>query len=191
VTPFPNGVCVIDGDPADPQSWAIWKYGSSPLPHYQLGNCKWDAEGSLWVSTVSEGVAVLLQPKLPLASNKPTLSSTVGGAVALSLDAGAQNAGRTYVLFGSMTGTSPGVPLPGGATLPLNWDAFTDIALSLVNTPVFTAFAGQLDGEGRATATLDTLGPAPVALGLTLHFAYGLHGPWNFASNPVAVRFSP
>jgi len=191
VTPFPNGVCVVDGDPADPQSWAIWKYGSSPLPHYQLGNCAWDAEGSLWVSAVSEGVAVLLQPALPLASNKPTLSSTVVGEVLLSLDAGPQNAGRTYVMFGSVTGTSPGVPLPGGATLPLNWDAFSELALSLVNTPVFAGFAGTLDGAGRATATLDTLGPVPVALGVTLHFAYGLHGPWNFASNPVAVRFSP
>ena len=70
-------------------------------------------------------------------------------------------------------------------------DVFSDLALSLENTPVFTGFLGTLDGAGRATAKLDTLVPVPVVLGLTLHFAYGLHGPWNFASNAVAVRFSP
>ncbi len=191
VFPYPHGACVVAGDPGDPGNWQVWQYGSSPLPHYQLGRCAWDAEGHLWVSAVSEGVAVLLQPALPLASDRPTLSASVGGAVTLSLDAGAQEAGRDYVLFGSASGTAPGLPLPGGATLPLNWDLFSDVALSLVNTPVFAAFAGTLDGAGRATATFDTLGPVPVATGLTLHFAYGLRSPWDVASNPVAVRFSP
>jgi len=42
------------------------------------------------------------------------------GVVHFDLDAGVENAGRTYFLLGSLSGTSPGIPLPGGqATLPL------------------------------------------------------------------------
>jgi ligand-binding sensor domain-containing protein len=56
VTPFPNGVAFIAGDIADAASWHVWSYGSSPLPHYQLGPVKFDARGDLWVSAISEGM---------------------------------------------------------------------------------------------------------------------------------------
>jgi ligand-binding sensor domain-containing protein len=55
-TPFPNGVSLIQGDIANPASWTTWSYGSSPLPHYQLGVLKFDPRGNLWVSAISEGV---------------------------------------------------------------------------------------------------------------------------------------
>ena len=59
VTPFPNGVALIRGDPALASNWTVHSYGESPLPHYQLGNVAFDAQGSLWISAVSEGVALL------------------------------------------------------------------------------------------------------------------------------------
>lgn len=59
VTPFPNGVALIRGDPALSSSWTVHSYGESPLPHYQLGNVAFDAQGALWISAVSEGVALL------------------------------------------------------------------------------------------------------------------------------------
>lgn len=58
-TPFPNGVALIRGDPALPSSWTVHSYGESPLPHYQLGNVAFDTQGTLWISAVSEGVALL------------------------------------------------------------------------------------------------------------------------------------
>jgi hypothetical protein len=58
-TPFPSGVAVIEGDPTDPTNWATYGYGTHPIPHYQLGPVVWDARGDLWVSAISEGVAVL------------------------------------------------------------------------------------------------------------------------------------
>jgi ligand-binding sensor domain-containing protein len=58
--PFPSGVSVIDGDPANAANWSIYQYGSSPIPHYQLGPVKFDAQGNLWISAISEGCAVLL-----------------------------------------------------------------------------------------------------------------------------------
>ena len=55
-TPFPNGVAYIQGDIAVPQNWTVWSYGTSPLPHYQLGALAFDPRGDLWVSTISEGM---------------------------------------------------------------------------------------------------------------------------------------
>ncbi len=58
-TPFPSGVAVIDGDINDDACWSVHHYGDSPLPHYQLGDVAFDAQGNLWVSALSEGAAVL------------------------------------------------------------------------------------------------------------------------------------
>jgi ligand-binding sensor domain-containing protein len=59
VTPFPNGVAVIDGDINEPANWSIWRYEDSPIPHYQLGRVAFDADGDLWLSAISEAAAVL------------------------------------------------------------------------------------------------------------------------------------
>ena len=61
-TPFPHGACVIDGPITDPASWTIYQYGTSPLPHYQLGAVQWDAQGTFWVSAISEGAALVNWP---------------------------------------------------------------------------------------------------------------------------------
>lgn len=61
-TPFPHGVCVIDGEIADPSAWTLYQYGASPLPHYQLGRVQWDAQGRLWVSAISQGAAIVHWP---------------------------------------------------------------------------------------------------------------------------------
>ena len=61
------------------------------------------------------------------------------------------NPNRNYLVLSGVTGTVPGTLLPKGlATLPLNWDVFTDIVLGMVNTPAFDAFMGKLDGQGNA-----------------------------------------
>ena len=67
------------------------------------------------------------------------------------------NAGRTYVLLAGVSGTVPGVTFASGTTLPLNFDAFTRVALSLANTPVFEGFLGTLDDAGRARARFDSV----------------------------------
>jgi hypothetical protein len=99
-------------------------------------------------------------------------------------------AGRNYFLLGSMSGTEPGILLPGGqATLPLNWDFFTDLTLEFANTAFFLNFNNVLDGSGRAAATLDTLGPLPAgSAGASLYFAFLLYDPYDYASNPVEIE---
>ncbi len=60
ITPFPNGVSLIDGDINNSANWTIHTFENSPIPHYQLGDVKFDSNGDLWISAISEGVAVAL-----------------------------------------------------------------------------------------------------------------------------------
>ena len=128
-----------------------------------------------------------------LEADTTTLPESTGGVVHFTLEAGAPNAYRNYLMLGSISGTQPGIPLPGGmATLPLNWDVMTNVVLSLLNTPIFSDFMGMLDGAGSGSATYDTLGPLPPGLvGASLYFAYALNNPWDFASNAVAIEIVP
>jgi hypothetical protein len=127
-----------------------------------------------------------------LTCNPETVSAASGGSVNMELTAGSGNAGRTYFMLGGVTGTSPGTPLPGGfATLPLNWDVFTDLVLSLLNSPVFMNFMGNFDGSGNATAQLNS-GPLPSSvIGLVMYYAYTMPNPYDFASNAVEVEVVP
>jgi predicted outer membrane repeat protein len=113
--------------------------------------------------------------------------------VNLTLDAGAVNAKRPYMIFGGVSNSAPGVPLPNcDKFLPINWDVFTDIVMELVNTPVFVNFSGTLDSQGKASATIDTLGPLPPGTAyMELFFAYAC--PYQepdgwFASNPIKIK---
>jgi hypothetical protein len=109
--------------------------------------------------------------------------------VQFHLNAGAANAHREYILLGSVSGTEPGIPLPGGSVLPLKLDDFTVLTYNLANTPYLAQFKGTLDGSGIAAATLDTHGELPrETVGLTLNFAFTLVNPHDFVSNATAVR---
>lgn len=119
--------------------------------------------------------------------------SVAGGDVAFTLAAGAGQAGRNYLLFATLSGTSPGTPLPGGlVTLPLHRDVFTDLSLVYANTAFFPGSLGAPDATGAASAGFDTGGPFPAgAIGLTAHFADALFFPWDQVSNPLDVTFVP
>ena len=102
-----------------------------------------------------------------------------------------ENAHRNYLMLGSISGTVPGTPLPGGtAILPLNWDPFTNMVLGYLNTPIFDNFLAMLDSEGTGWALFDTLGPITIPSGFILHFAYALNNPWDFASNAVDIEIT-
>jgi hypothetical protein len=112
--------------------------------------------------------------------------------VDLFLTAGLGHALRSYVIAGSLSGTSPGIPLPGGsATLPLAWDPFTSLVLDQVNTPTFSLFAGSLDAHGNATAQLNLPALDPALVGTRIYFAYALSAPFDYASNPVIIEIAP
>ena len=59
-----------------------------------------------------------------------TISITAGGTQKLTLDAGTGNAGSLFWIFGSMTGTTPGISI-FGPHMYLNPDPYTDLALGV------------------------------------------------------------
>lgn len=128
-----------------------------------------------------------------LSTDKNIISQSTGGQATLSLDALPGNAGRKYLIFSSLSGTTPGfTPPPGLVEIPITWDAFTNLSLNFVNTSIFQNFYASLDVTGQSKAAFYTLGPIHGCVGLTLYFAYGLDlNHWDFASNPVSIEIAP
>jgi hypothetical protein len=127
---------------------------------------------------------------LPLEADKFSIMASSGGKVNLSLEARPSDAGRQYAVFGSVTGTAPGLLLPlGQATLRCNIDVFTtSYVLPMWNTPVFKDFLGHLDGTSQAAAQFFTPPLPAAAVGITFYYAYTVGPVFDFASNPVAIQ---
>jgi hypothetical protein len=125
----------------------------------------------------------------PLVGSKYRISAAAGGSSYFQLDASVWNSGRTFLILGSVTGMKPGIPLPGGqATLPINWDPFTDVMLTFINSAFFFGFYGTLSGQGTQGATLYLPPMDPAYVGIVIHFAYCLNNPFDYVSNPIAVE---
>lgn len=132
-------------------------------------------------------------PGMALYADVGVISQSVGAKVSLFLNGDTVNAGRNYLIFSGVTGTFPGFsPPPGLVTVPVNWDAFTNLALSLTNTTIFQDFYGVLDAQGKATAVFNTIGPFTGGVGITFNFAFALDlSYWDFASNATLVEVVP
>ncbi|MCB9883643.1 MAG: hypothetical protein H6834_17780 [Planctomycetes bacterium] len=63
---------------------------------------------------------------------------------------GPERAGLPYFVLLGASGEAPGTPLPGGGRVPLMRDAWTDLGLLLLNTPLLPATIGVLDAQGNA-----------------------------------------
>ena len=118
-----------------------------------------------------------------------SISITAGGAQTLSLDAGTAHANKPYWIFGSITGTTPGVSI-NGIQIPLNIDVYTQLAMeNVMANPPFSGFRAALDANGGATAKF--IVPANLlSAGFTLYHSYIVFdsaGTFYGASNPVSV----
>jgi hypothetical protein len=129
---------------------------------------------------------------LTLTSSTPTMSLLAGGAHVMTMDGGPEHAGFAYVLAGSVTATSPGIPLGPGLIVPLFPDWYFE--LSLMPNPFLSGTQGSLDSGGVATATL-TLPPGmdPALQGATVWHAFVALSPTEvrLVSNPDALTFVP
>lgn len=122
-------------------------------------------------------------------SNVSAISASTGGVVDFFLNAGSANGNRNYFVLGSVSGTEPGITLPGGLNLPLNKDLFTKFTISLANTAIFVDFHRKLDTDGVGTAQLNTLGPIPREFeGVNVYFAFLLYSPFDFVSEAVTIK---
>lgn len=114
--------------------------------------------------------------------------------VIFSLHGGAANQGRFYSLLGSVTGSTPGMPLPGGLVLPINQDYFTDLTLIYSNSKFFQGFSGNLDFNGNAEALLYTgrlLNSSLIGTELTFAFCTWPGPGFDFVSNSWTVTIIP
>lgn len=106
-------------------------------------------------------IEIELETPSPLFAGRRELSASLGGQIPFTLDLGQAAAGEAYILLGSASGTSPGMPL-GDALLPLNPDALLAFTRARPGAPHLPGSAGNLDPDGRALAALiapgDTLG---------------------------------
>jgi hypothetical protein len=140
----------------------------------------------IWNGTLRyriEGSELLVYPS--------EISAWYGGTAFFHLNGGKALAGRNYALLGTVSGTAPGLPLPGGLTLPVNWDWFTDllVLLAVTGSPFTAGHFGQLDANGYALASLTLPGGFPLAQDLPAHFAWCAYQPFDFVSREVEVTF--
>ena len=132
-----------------------------------------------------------------LAEDGDEIALSMGGSVTFTLDAGTANAGKTYWLLGSSTGTTPGTSIQNGNVLPLNAinDPWFRLTMLNPNTPVLATTLGTLDANGRATAQLTLPAGTPSILaGWTLDHAFVLYDPvqrFFAASNSVPMTLAP
>ena len=104
----------------------------------------------------------------------PEVSAASGGIQNLYLRAGTAHAGELFLILGSLSGTSPGLPIPGTTlTLPLNYDPYTGLLFSSSGAGFVTPFSGTLDAQGEANSLLAIpAGTNPVHVGKAFHHAF-------------------
>ena len=143
--------------------------------------------------SLSGGDAIVSGQVGSLNGTPPSISIAAGGSQSLHLDAGPAHGGGTYFLLGSVSGTSPGIPL-AGQLLPLNFDFYFLHTLNNPNSVPLASSFGTLDADGRATATftLPAGGFPGVPLSLA-HHAFAVFTPTtvDFASEAASLTFVP
>lgn len=128
-----------------------------------------------------------------LSADVTSIAASVGGTQQLFLFAGSQHAGDTYWVLGTVTGTTPGIPINPWVTLPLAYDFYTQFTLANPISPILPGGFGTLDASGTATASF-VVPPIVLPAAATIHHAFvvidGASGPVA-ASNAVSIDLVP
>ena len=156
-----------------------------------------DADGLLTTPSVTvstDGNRILVEKSLTAVETE--ISLTTGGTQVLRMACGADMAGKLAWVLGSVSGTSPGIPV-GGIEIPLVEDGYFDLTLAHPNSALLAPSLASLAGDGRSTCTLTLpTGMNPSLAGTTVHHAFVVldlpgDGSALFTSNPVAVDLIP
>ena len=156
------------------------------------GRGRWDLLVQQGTETVQlhPGIEILVDEVRELHAGWVELPATSGASVPFTFNVPAE-AGRSYLLLGSASGTQPGVPW-NGQTLALNPDRFFEFLLAHPGAPHFAGSMGNLDSAGRATALLDLpTGAWNLLGGQTLHFRAVLLGTPDEFTNGVSFSVRP
>jgi hypothetical protein len=137
------------------------------------------------------------EPPPTLVGSTDQISLGTGGSQTLTMDLDDSQAGKSYLLLGSVSGTTPGIDFVG-SNVPLNLDAYLMFTLLNPNTPPLVGGGGALDSKGGAVATfsLPQLSDPSLA-GVTVnHAGFSLDlvgGAFVLpeVTNPVSVTLVP
>jgi hypothetical protein len=117
----------------------------------------------------------------------PQVSVSAHQQQVLRLNAGPNNAGRQYMVLGSLSGTTPGTTV-NGIHVPLNVDAYFNFTQTNPNSAILVSSMGTLDATGRAAAAFK---PDATFVGTTANHAFILLSPTNFVSEPESCVVVP
>ncbi len=152
-------------------------------------------------------VYVISSASLSLTADTHQLSLSVANSQTMTIDAGVANAGKNYWIFTGFaaSGDTPGVTMAPGVVIPLNQpDPLTSFVIGLTQlgggAPTFAGWKSTLDIAGKASPSLNTFGPTPTPLGITLHHAALVYTPdgcgvgcdtFQLATNWVPMTTTP
>ena len=142
--------------------------------------------------------AFRITPQFGLTGSTSTILLGAGGAQVFDVDVGADFANAPYLIAGSLSGTSPGLPISASWTLPLNVDTYTLQTFAHPNQYPLSGSFGTLDAAGRAQGMFYLVaGQHPSLAGLVIHHAavvVTFTGPIpgiGYATNAVRVELLP
>ncbi|MEZ5988897.1 MAG: hypothetical protein R3F30_07195 [Planctomycetota bacterium] len=145
-------------------------YGTDGKAWTKAGSVTWNVTGTLevglstsfwlwWGSTTTPATGdydffdVSYPATATMTADRAGVSAASGGAIGLAIDKGKASAGQVYLVLGSLSGSTPGIKLPGGKTLPLNFDPLFDLMVQLPGAAgLFPGTVGLLDASGQAKA---------------------------------------
>ena len=119
--------------------------------------------------------------------NVNTVSVSAHQQQGLRLNAGPNNAGRQYLVLGSLSGTSPGTT-QNGVHVPLNVDSYYNFTLNNPNSTILVNSMGVLDATGRGSAVFR---PDATFQNMTVNHAFILLNPTTFVSEPESCIVVP
>jgi hypothetical protein len=161
----------------------IWDFSEEQILRMRCSISQWRPQ-----------LATVIQPD-PLVAALDSVSVSSGGSIDFELETSSPMESWFYWIFGSATGTAPGIDFGGGVLLPLEFDGYFNLLLTNPNAMPFQNFTGLLDHNGRAQATLVVpAGLDPSLAGVTLYHAYlaGVGpGTAGFASEAESLMLVP
>jgi hypothetical protein len=153
----------------------VIRQGETGTPFWHVDPCGAGTNTGLTVHVVA------IRPSVP------AVSVSAHQRQVLRLNAGINNAGRQYILLGSLSGTSPGTTF-AGVHVPLNPDAYFTFTVNNPNSAILPNSMGTLDATGRASAAFL---PDATFINQTANHAFVVINPSSFVSEAESCQVLP